>query len=128
MLHIRNTLQNKKYLENGTLSRLLTFTIMFYERFYIQQTYRYTNKLSCTYGPSKCQRLHFVLIIILLPSYGLTQEYMNFLLHFLYQSVPFITRQVCELLLSPQLQKLSSNVTSPYKNFMLCMNHTHCVF
>ena len=30
MLHIRNTLQNQKYLENGTLSRLLTFTV-FYE-------------------------------------------------------------------------------------------------
>ena len=30
MLHIRNTLHNK-YLENGTCSRLLTFTIVFYE-------------------------------------------------------------------------------------------------
>ena len=31
MLHIRNTLLKHKYLENGTLSRLLTFAIVFYE-------------------------------------------------------------------------------------------------
>ena len=31
MLHRRNTLHKHKYLENGTLSTLLTFTIVFYE-------------------------------------------------------------------------------------------------
>ena len=30
MLHIRNTLLKHKYLENGTLSKFLTFTIVFY--------------------------------------------------------------------------------------------------
>ena len=41
---------------------------------------------------------------------------MNFLLHFLYQSVQFITRQVCKLLLSPQF--------AIYKH---CINHTPCM-
>ena len=31
IIHIRNTLHKHKYLENGTLSGLLTFTIVFYE-------------------------------------------------------------------------------------------------
>ena len=43
MLYMRNTLQKQKYLENGTLSRLVTFIIVFYEWFHIQYTYRHTN-------------------------------------------------------------------------------------
>ena len=34
MLDIRNTLQEHKYLGNGTVLELLTLTIVFYEIFY----------------------------------------------------------------------------------------------
>ena len=60
------------------------------------------------------QKIHFLLLLVLgnLPSDGLTQERVNFLLHFfLYQCVPFITRQVSKLLLSPKFQELSSKAT-----------------
>ena len=66
MLHILNTLQKQNYLENGTLSRLLAFTIVLYD---------YTNKLSSTYGTGKHQTFQSVLLS---PLDRLTQEYKPF--------------------------------------------------
>ena len=39
MLHIRNTLQKRKYLKNGAVSELLTLTIVFYKLFYTLKVY-----------------------------------------------------------------------------------------
>ena len=76
----------------------------------------------------KIALLLLLLLLLLSPSDG----HMNFLLHFGCQPVPFITRQVCELLLSPQSQELSSKATKiidiAVYNFMLCMNHALVYF
>ena len=60
--------------------------------------------------------------LLLSPSDGLTREYMNFLLRFLYQSIPFITRQVCELLLLPNCKNFQVKLQNRHRHMqILCL-------
>ena len=97
MLHIRNTLHKHKYLENGTLSRLLIFTSDFTSR-------------SPTVTTRNC-RLHTEpagaenhIISILFPSDlgRQTRNHINFMLHFLHQCLALLTGHYSDtLVLSP---------------------------
>ena len=113
MLHIRNTYLHKhKYLENGTLSRLQTFTIVFYERFYIYNTYRYWKKLPFTHGTGGCRKSNFLQLSLFLSGLpGQTRCHIYFMLHFLYQSVALLAGHFCDTLVLSQTQKLSSKAT-----------------
>ena len=116
MLHICNTLQKRKYLENGTLWTLLTFTIVFYEWFYTQNVYRYVAKRSATYWTRWCPKSGFV-VLLLSPFAHITRYCGNFIPFFWYQPVPLTVPQLNDTVVLSLVHRLSSKTTktkSPY--------------
>ena len=96
MLHniiIRNILlQKRKYLKNGTISELLTLTVMFYKLFYTQKIYQYSPKGSFAYGTRGWQKLQFLRFLFLFAAVYLGATLLNILSYFSYDSVRFQKR------------------------------------
>ena len=121
MLHIRNTLHKLKYLENGTLSRLLTFTVVFNEWFYTQNVHRYMAKRSSTYRTRRCRKSHFV--VLLSPSVRVTRYYVKFIPFFRYQPVPLTVAQLSDAFVLSLVHGLSSKTTKQSRHILCTGGH-----